>query len=78
MTLVSQFLILRIDTGVYGPALGKKCILFIDDVNMPNEEAYGAKPPVELMRQLIDHNMWFEQKDMIPVKILDVQVLNFY
>nr|XP_018914608.1 PREDICTED: dynein heavy chain 7, axonemal-like [Bemisia tabaci] len=75
---VQDLIMSRLDKrrkGVYGPALGKKCILFIDDVNMPNEEAYGAKPPVELMRQLIDHNMWFEQKDMIPVKILDVQLI---
>lgn len=49
-------------TKVYGPEIGRRFITFIDDLNMPKKEEYGAQPPIELIRQFMDHHGWYERK----------------
>ena len=38
--------------GVFGPAMGKQCIIFIDDLNLPQRDNAGSIPAVELLRQV--------------------------
>ena len=61
----------------FSPTKSRKAVIFIDDLNMPQKEKFGAQPPIELLRQYMDYGGWYdllsENRDF--VKILDVSFI---
>lgn len=57
--------------------IGRQFILFIDDLNMPALEVFGAQPPIELIRQFMDHVGWYDRKAVGSFRhIIDVNFIS--
>lgn len=61
--------------GVYGPSLGKKCVIFVDDLSMPKTTTEErSQSAIELLRMLVEHSLWYDLNRLNPIKIIDLQV----
>ena len=44
------------------PPIGKRMLMFIDDINMPVLDRYFSQPPIELLRQVIEGGLYDTKK----------------
>ena len=58
--------------NLLGAPSGKKMFLFIDDLNMPALEKYGAQPPNELLRQVIDQGGFYDVQKLFFKNVKDI------
>ncbi|XP_078721925.1 dynein axonemal heavy chain 11 [Lampetra fluviatilis] len=48
----------------YGPPGNKRMVYFLDDVNMPEVDAYGTVQPHTLIRQHLDYGHWYDRQKL--------------
>jgi hypothetical protein len=49
----------------YGPPPGKRLIIFIDDMNMPQVDEYGTQQPIALLKLLLERGGCYDRgKDL--------------
>eukprot|EP00958_Prasinococcus_capsulatus_P007761 scaffold712_cov404-Prasinococcus_capsulatus_cf.AAC.19 len=58
-----------------GAPLNKKVVIVVDDINMPAKEVYGAQPPVELLRFLIDANGFYDREKRFWKDVVDTNMV---
>lgn len=60
--------------GVFGPPLGMRYVLFIDDVNASTSNKYDVYSSIELLRHYIEYEQWYNTENATPVQLVDLQV----
>jgi dynein heavy chain len=53
----------KISRTTLGAPPGKKNAIFVDDINMPTVETYGAQPPIEFLRLFLDKKGLYERTE---------------
>ncbi|TPX37396.1 hypothetical protein SeMB42_g06902, partial [Synchytrium endobioticum] len=58
----------------YGPAAGKRLMVFVDDLNMPSKDTYGTQQPIALLKLLIERGGFYDRGKELNWKCMkDVQ-----
>jgi dynein heavy chain len=59
----------------YGPPMGKRLIMFLDDLNMPRLDKYGTQQPIALLKLFIERKGLYDRgKELSWKNMKDVQV----
>lgn len=61
--------------NLLGPVAGKRMIIFVDDVNLPAVEEYGAQAPIELLRQFLDFGGFYDRDKLFWKEIADTMLI---
>ncbi|NWV12184.1 DYH9 protein, partial [Ptilonorhynchus violaceus] len=60
----------------YGPPGTKRLVYFLDDLNMPEVDAYGTAQPHTLLRQHLDYGHWYDRTRLSLKEISNVQYVS--
>ncbi|KAM7067437.1 dynein axonemal heavy chain 9 [Molossus nigricans] len=60
----------------YGPPGNKKLIYFMDDMNMPEVDAYGTVQPHTIIRQHLDYGHWYDRNKLSLKEVTNVQYVS--
>ncbi|XP_041519985.1 dynein heavy chain 9, axonemal [Microtus oregoni] len=60
----------------YGPPGNRKLIYFIDDMNMPEVDAYGTVQPHTVIRQHLDYGHWYDRNKLSLKEIMNIQYIS--
>ena len=61
--------------GVFVPIGNKKLVTFVDDLNMPSKDTYGSQPPLELLRQWMDYEFFYDRQRQVVKYIRGMQIV---
>jgi dynein heavy chain, axonemal len=50
-------------------------VVFVDDINMPSVEKYGAQPPIELLRLFVDKKGLYDRETLEWKRVEDTTVI---
>ncbi|XP_021268215.1 dynein heavy chain 10, axonemal isoform X2 [Numida meleagris] len=54
----------------YGPPMGKRLIVFMDDMNMPLVDEYGTQQPIALLKLLLEKGFLYDRSKEMNCKML--------
>ncbi|XP_072207474.1 dynein axonemal heavy chain 10 [Excalfactoria chinensis] len=54
----------------YGPPMGKRLIIFMDDMNMPRVDEYGTQQPIALLKLLLEKGFLYDRSKEMTCKML--------
>ncbi|XP_030743682.1 dynein axonemal heavy chain 14 [Echinops telfairi] len=67
--------LIRRSKDTLGAPKNNRIVIFIDDLNMPASERYGARPPLELIRQLLDLGGIYDTEKVTWKNIQDLSLV---
>ncbi|NWU42756.1 DYH10 protein, partial [Hylia prasina] len=54
----------------FGPPIGKRLLVFMDDMNMPRVDEYGTQQPIALLKLLLEKGFMYDRGKEMNIKFL--------